>query len=289
MFPAKKISLIVSHVKNHNDTYSNGVTKNRTSEPLSTLTSQEKTKELYDDTAPRWIRNEPSSLSDFTARPAIISMCEPVAGLQILDLGCGEGYCSRELRQRGAKEVHGIDLSESMISAAKAQETKHPLGISYEVNCATNLNQLADGEFDLVVAVFLFNYLTVEQTQKCMAEVFRVIRPGGRFIFSIPHPALPYMGEKNPPFYFNVDRNNYFSGRDNLFSGRIWKRDGSWLDVQLIHKTFQDYFETLGSAGFSTLPVIKELHVMPEHLQLDAEFFSPIVDLPLHVAFEVSK
>lgn len=289
MFPAEKIPLISSHAKKHHADRSKVVGKNQNSTSLTALTSKEKTKELYDDTASRWIRNEPSSLSDFTARPAVISMCEPVAGLRILDLGCGEGYCSRELRQRGAKEVHGIDLSESMIAAAKAQETKHPLGISYEVNCATNLDRLADGEFDLVVAVFLFNYLTVEQTQKCMAEVFKVIRPGGRFIFSIPHPALPYMGEKKPPFYFNVDRNNYFSGRDNLFSGRIWKRDGSWLDVQLIHKTFQDYFEALGSAGFSSLPVIKELHVMPEHLQLDAEFFSPIDDLPLHVAFEVSK
>ena len=276
MFSSEKMPLILSQTE----------TQQNSDEPAA---EKNKTQELYNDTALNWVRTKPSSLSDFTARPAVLEMCEPVAGLKILDLGCGEGYCSRELRQRKAQKVHGIDLSEKMIAAAQAQEAKEPLGITYETNCATNLSQLADGEIDLVVAVFLFNYLTVEQTQQCMTEVARVLRPGGRFIFSVPHPALPYMGQKKPPFYFEVDQQNYFSGRNQLFPGRIWKRDGSSLDVQLVHKTFQDYFETLRGAGFCTLPIVKELHVTPEHLQLDADFFSPITDLPLHVAFEVSK
>ncbi|MGL4882687.1 MAG: methyltransferase domain-containing protein [Waterburya sp.] len=289
MFPVEKIPLILSDQKKHQDTSEKVIENNNNSELSAIAPEASQTQKLYDETALGWVRTEPSSLSDFTARPAVLEMCEPLAGLQVLDLGCGEGYCSRQLRQGGAKTVHGIDLSEKMIAAAKAQEKKQPLGISYEANCATNLNQLADSEFDLVVAVFLFNYLTVDQTQQCMTEVFRVLRPGGRFVFSVPHPTLPYMSEKNPPFYFQVEQNNYFSGRDQLFPGRIWKRDGSWLDVQLVHKTFQDYFETLRAAGFRTLPVIKELHVLPEHLKLDVEFFSPLVDLPLHVAFEVSK
>ncbi len=276
MFPARKIFSTLSHIENNQDS------ELQVAENLET-------KKLYDETALRWVRTEPTSLSDFTARPAIIEMCEPIAGLKVLDLGCGEGYCSRELRRRNAESVHGIDLSAEMITAAKAQEAKEPLGISYEANCATDLSQLADGDLDLVVAVFLFNYLTVEQTQQCMSEVLRVLRPGGQFVFSVPHPLLPYMGHKEPPFYFQVEQRNYFSGRNQLFPGRIWKRDGSWLDVQLVHKTFQDYFETLRNAGFSSLPVVKELHVMPEHLLLDNEFFSPIVNLPLHVAFEISK
>jgi ubiquinone/menaquinone biosynthesis C-methylase UbiE len=289
MFPTEKISLILSDQKNPQDSTEKIIEKNHNSQLSVTAVEESQTQKLYDETALRWVRTEPSSLSDFTARPVVLDMCEPIAGLQVLDLGCGEGYCSRQLKQRGAKTVHGMDLSEKMIAAAKAQENKYPLGISYEVNCATNLNQLADEEIDLVVAVFLFNYLTVDQTQQCMTEVFRILRPGGRFVFSVPHPALPYMREKNPPFYFQVDQNNYFSGRDHLFPGRIWKLDGSWLDVQLVHKTFQDYFETLKAAGFRTLPVVKELHVLPEHLQLNSEFFSPLIDLPLHVAFEVSK
>lgn len=252
-------------------------------------TKQNITKELYNSNASSWVRGEPSSLSDFTARPAILAMCEPLANTKVLDLGCGEGYCSRQLRQRGAKEVRGIDLSEAMIAAAKTQEEQQPLGINYQTGCATKLDSFADGEIDLVVAVFLFNYLTIEQTQQCMSEVFRILAAGGRFIFSVPHPAFPYMGQTEYPFYFQVEGNNYFSARDRLFSGRIWKRDGNWLGVQLVHKTLQDYFEALQKAGFSTMPKIKELHVQKEHLELDPAFFSSLVDLPLHLAFEISK
>jgi ubiquinone/menaquinone biosynthesis C-methylase UbiE len=253
------------------------------------LNQKRSTEELYNQTASNWVRGEPTSLSDFTARPAVLAMCEPVAGLKILDLGCGEGYCARELRQRGAKQVVAMDLSEGMIAAARSQEEKQPLGITYEVGCATNLERFADGELDLVIAVFLFNYLTIAQTQQCMAEVARVLRPGGQFVFSIPHPAFPYMRQPDYPFYFQVDEHNYFSGRDSLFPGQIWKRDGSWLGVQLVHKTFQDYFEALRSAGFTTLPTLRELHVTPEHLELDPAFFTPLAGFPLHVAFQISR
>jgi ubiquinone/menaquinone biosynthesis C-methylase UbiE len=253
------------------------------------LANHQSTQTLYNHTASQWVRGEPSSLSDFTARPAILELCEPVAGLRMLDLGCGEGYCSRALRQRGAKEVYGMDLSEGMIEAARSQEAEEQLGIHYEVGCATHLNQFADGEFDLVVAVFLFNYLTVTQTQSCMAEVARVLRPGGRFVFSVPHPAFPYMRQADYPFYFQVKGAGYFSKRDQQFPGRIWKRDGSWLEVQLVHKTLQDYFESLQLAGFTTMPVLQELHVTPEHVALDESFFKPLVDYPLHLAIQVSR
>ena len=50
---------------------------------------------LYDQQSDNWVRREPLCLSDFTARPKIFAMCEPVQGLRILDIGCGEGYCAR--------------------------------------------------------------------------------------------------------------------------------------------------------------------------------------------------
>jgi ubiquinone/menaquinone biosynthesis C-methylase UbiE len=256
---------------------------------MSTWNNKNSTKNLYNHTASQWIRGEPSSLSDFTARPFVLELCEPIAGLRVLDLGCGEGYCSRELRRRGAAQVQGIDISESMIEAACLQEAEDTLGIRYEVGCATDLKQFGDHEIDLVVAVFLFNYLTTAQTQQCISEVARILRPGGRFVFSVPHPSFPYMREAAYPFYFQVEGTGYFSQRNQQFPGRIWKRDGSWLNVQLVHKTLEDYFDALKSAGFNTMPTLRELRVTPEHLALDESFFRPLADLPLHLAIHISR
>jgi toxoflavin synthase len=239
---------------------------------------------LYNDQAGRWVRKAPTSLSDFTARPALIDLCEPIAGSSILDLGCGEGYCSRQLKQRGAAHVVGIDLSDAMIAAARGEEAASPLGIEYRRGNACALDEVPAQSFDTVLSVFLFNYTTIEETRQCMREVRRILRPRGRFIFAVPHPCFAFMRQEAPPFYFAVKESSYFDGRDQRFPGRIWKRDGVPLEVQMVHKTLEDYFDLLRSAGFSTMPLLRELKVLPEHVRLDPGFFEPLKGLPLHLA-----
>jgi SAM-dependent methyltransferase len=253
------------------------------------LTTVPSARQLYDETAQRWVRKEPISLSDFTGRIPLLAMAEPVAGLRVLDLGCGEGYFARHLRSRGARYVIGVDQSAGMIDLAKKQEAAHPMGIEYHEGCATDLSRFPTASFDMTIAVFLFNYLTVERMRQCMEEVARVVKPGGRFLFSVPHPAFPYMRQPAPPFYFDVQGVGYFSGRDRHCSGRIWKRDGSWLEVQLVHKTLEDYFDTLARAGFHGMPKLRELRATPELVELDPAFFGPVVDTPLHMAIEVIR
>ncbi|MCH9688559.1 MAG: class I SAM-dependent methyltransferase [Deltaproteobacteria bacterium] len=242
---------------------------------------------LYNQTADAWVRREADSLSDFTARPRILDLCGNVQDIRVLDLGCGEGYVSRKLRARGA-HVIGVDISEEMIGRARQAEAAEPLGIDYRVGDASRLHFREIG-VDLVVAVFLFNYLDVEQTRRALHHAHRVLRPGGRLVFAVPHPAFPFISQARRPFYFDVNGAGYFSGRDEQFSGRIWKRSGTPLDVLFVHKTFQDYFEALELAGFEYMPRVEELSVTEEHLALDPTFFEPVADMPLHVAFTVER
>lgn len=245
------------------------------------------TRALYDQTAGNWSRHQPSSLSDYTARPQVMTLCEPLAGKLVLDLGCGEGYCSRMLSQRGAQVV-GLDLSERMIGLAREAESAQPLGIRYDVADAVTAD-LGEASVDLVVAVFLFNYLGVEPMRQTMANVHRMLRPGGHFVFAVPHPAFAFMREPAAPFYFDVGSAGYFSARDRLFRGRIWKRDGSALDVQLVHKTLEDYFTGLQMAGFAAMPSVTELKATREMVDMDEGFFGPLFDLPLHMAVKVAR
>ena len=246
------------------------------------------TRELYNDTAARWARREPNSLSDFTARPRVFALCGDVSGARILDLGAGEGYCAREMMLRGAASVVGIELSEQMVELARSQQDAGG-GIDYRVGDVTALDVPAQS-FDLALGVFVYNYLTVEQTRESFKQVYQALKPGGSFVFSVPHPAFPFIKrELTPPFYFDMQEGGYFSGRNRQCQGEIFCRDGTSLSVQMIPKTFADYFDALADAGFAQLPVLEELHVTDEMLEIDAAFFSPLVDLPLHLAFRLVK
>ena len=246
------------------------------------------TKKIYNENADKWLRLAPSSLSDFTARPLVFDACGELNGRSVLDIGCGEGYCARELKKRGAGDYLGLDLSSQMIGAAQAQELKDQYGIEYR---ACNVVEFApERQFELCVAVFLFNYLRVEDMQRVFSMVYEALEPKGEFIFSVPHPFFPFMNsEQRPPFYFSSAGKNYFADVNQQFEGKIWKRDGEPLHVQCVHKTFSDYFDGLRLAGFSSMPEVRELTVTPELVEMDEAFFSPLLNAPLHVLFKVAK
>ena len=69
---------------------------------------------------------------------------------RILDAGCGTGYLSAKLRDRGAR-VTGVDLAGRMVEIARSD---HP-GIDFRVDSCTELATLADGQFDLVIANYV--------------------------------------------------------------------------------------------------------------------------------------
>ena len=218
----------------------------------------------------------------------VFDACGQLNGRSVLDIGCGEGYCARELKRRGAGDYLGIDLSEEMIKAAQLQEQKDLLGIEYQ---ACNVVEFKPQKsFDLCIAVFLFNYLKVEAMQRVCAMVFESLKPGGEFIFSVPHPFFPFVcPDEKPPFYFESSGTNYFAHVDQQLEGKIWKQNGEPLHVQCVHKTFSDYFDCLAKAGFNKMPQVTELTVGPDLLAQNEEFFGPLVNEPLHVLFKVAK
>lgn len=246
------------------------------------------TEQLYDQAAQRWQRRAPNSLSDFTGRPAVFEMCRDVRGLTILDVGCGEGYCTRELKGRGAKDIVGLELSTEMLRIAQQQEDELQQGIRYLAGDVRALPFEA-GQFDLVTAVFVFNYLDTAAMLQALTEIRRVLKPNGHFVFSIPHPSFPFMRAASPPFFFDFGQRGYFSGSDTKNEGSIHCMDGTILPVQMIHKPLEAYFSSLGQAGFSCLPEVRELRVQPHHLEAHPQFFEPIQDIPLHMAFRLTR
>ncbi len=247
-----------------------------------------RTEKVYNENAHKWLRLEPSSLSDFTARPYVFDACGDLEGRSVLDLGCGEGYCARELKRRGAGDYLGVDLSSSMIDAAKIRDTLDGYGIDYETCDVVQF--VPTRQYDLCIAVFLFNYLRVEDMRRVFSVVHDSLVPGGQFVFSVPHPFFPFVRpEQAEPFYFDAKGKNYFDAVNEQFEGQIWKRSGEPLHVQCVHKTFGDYFDGLTDAGFTQMPQVRELTVTSELVDLDADFFAPLQNQPLHVLFSLHK
>lgn len=243
---------------------------------------------IYNKAADRWVRHGPQSLSDFTGRPVVFDLCGNVNDKTVLDLGCGEGYCARALIENGAAKVFGIDISEKMVTAAESASLANDQ-FNYSVGDVTDLSFESD-QFDLSIGVFVYNYLNIKDMITSFKECYRVLKPGGDFVFSVPHPAFPLaQPSAKKPFFFNFEGKGYFTARDIRTFGEIYRRDGQSLPVEMTHKLFEDYMSGLAEAGFNQIPIIRELGVLSEHLEIDKEFFEPLWDKPLHLAFKTTK
>lgn len=133
------------------------------------------TRELYNNSADTWRRDQPLLLSDFTARPRVLEVMGCVRGKEVWDLGCGEGYMGRALLRAGAALVRGYDISAEMIALAKATPT--PGQAVFVVKDLADAEQWPEGHCDGALAVFLFNYLTLTQMEGVLAAVRKALRP----------------------------------------------------------------------------------------------------------------
>ena len=140
--------------------------------------------------------NENNILNAYYERPAMTALAGDVAGRRILDAGCGSGPLSAALRERGAV-VTGIDSSAGMVALARRR-----LGDDAALH-VVDLNDplpFADGAFDDVVASLVLHYL--EDWGPTLAEIRRVLKPGGRLIVSVQHPFVDYAIQNPRPDYF---------------------------------------------------------------------------------------
>ncbi|RZU98800.1 bifunctional 2-polyprenyl-6-hydroxyphenol methylase/3-demethylubiquinol 3-O-methyltransferase UbiG [Spiribacter vilamensis] len=97
----------------------------------------------------------------------------------VLDLGCAGGFMAEALADRGAR-VTGIDPATEAIEAARAHARENNRSIDYDVGVGESL-PYSDGRYDAVVCVDVLEH--VQDLGQVLAEVYRVLKPGGRFLF----------------------------------------------------------------------------------------------------------
>jgi ubiquinone/menaquinone biosynthesis C-methylase UbiE len=126
---------------------------------------------------------ESNLLNGYYARPAILDLAGDVAGRRILDVGCGAGPLLAALRDRGAI-VTGIDPSAKMLELAR-QRLGEDVAL-HRAGLGMAPLPFSDGAFDDAIVCLVLHYL--EDWKAPLAELRRVLAPGGRLIVAVNHP-----------------------------------------------------------------------------------------------------
>lgn len=140
--------------------------------------------------------SERGSYNAYIDRPAMLELIGDVSGQRILDAGCGPGYHAAELVERGA-DVLGLEGSASLVERARTRLGDRAEVRQHDLN--TPLDFVPDESFDGALCALVLHHL--RDRMQLLREVFRVLRPGGRFALSTTHPASDWQ-------YFN---DSYFS------------------------------------------------------------------------------
>lgn len=139
---------------------------------------------IYDTYASGWWSGETRWLRLLQNMvPARLAYFTPIVGdwrdKSVLDLGCGGGFMSEALAERGA-HVIGVDPSEPAIAIAKDHAEAAGLAIDYRVGAGEKL-PVADSSLDIVLCVDVLEH--VRDLDAVIAEIRRVLKPRGLFLF----------------------------------------------------------------------------------------------------------
>jgi SAM-dependent methyltransferase len=188
-------------------------------------------RDAWEDEAARWIAWARSPGTDHFfwrfSLPALLDLT-PAPGRLTVDMGCGEGRVARELIARGHRVV-GIEGSPTLAQAARNADPPTDVHVA-----DASAMPLDDGAADLCVASMVL--LNVDDLDAVIAEVARVLAPGGRFVFSTTHP----------------DSGRRKAGDDYFATVRFAEtreRDGVRMTFHDVHRPLSAYFGALERAG----------------------------------------
>jgi ubiquinone/menaquinone biosynthesis C-methylase UbiE len=126
----------------------------------------------------RWRSRRLGRTTDALEERLILDLLNPADGRRVLDVGCGDGALATALSRRGAR-VTGLDADPRMLTAARDRALAESVEVDL-VNGQAEALPFPDGAFDDVVAVTVLCF--VQRADHAIAEMARVLRPGGRLV-----------------------------------------------------------------------------------------------------------
>ncbi|OFX14826.1 MAG: hypothetical protein A2Z18_01940 [Armatimonadetes bacterium RBG_16_58_9] len=184
----------------------------------------------------------------YIVAPAMLEMVGPVSGKDILDLYSGAGYLSRRLAALGGN-VTAVDSSERLIGIAREINEREHEKIKYAVAEATDLSVIEDSTFDDIVCNM--GLMMARDLGGTVAELARLVKLGGRFIFSVIHPCfcMPdgvWVRDDEGRFLYKT-ADNYFT--EGWYPSELTGAARSRAKTK--HRTLARYVNALSARGFN--------------------------------------
>jgi SAM-dependent methyltransferase len=199
-------------------------------------------RDRWEEQAPNWIRWARAPDHDtywrFHREGFLSSL--PAPGRLTLDIGCGEGRVSRDLRDLGHRVV-GVDQSPTMVAAAREAD---PEGEYVEADAAAL--PFEDGSADLAIA--FMSLMDMDDMPAGVCELARVLESGGLIVASLVHPLnsagqfVPRDGGEDAPYVIRSYR------AQRRYADTI-ERGGLPMTFNSIHFTLEDYWRAFRDAG----------------------------------------
>jgi len=196
-------------------------------------------------------RENPRLVGDFINRPAVIRMIGDVNGKSILEAGCGSGYFASLLARKGGI-VCGIDKDTNILCEA---ERSNAFGIRYQPG---NIERLPydDGSFDVVSLTSVLMYNDAEVMKEAYAQAWKVTKPDGRVVVSVPHPNLYLSGSvarDEEDSWLKLKLHGISPEGTEVFTQEYFDIDGNSTVLDVYSNTIDDYVNCGLHAGMSLL------------------------------------
>ncbi|HEV7626699.1 MAG TPA: class I SAM-dependent methyltransferase [Streptomyces sp.] len=184
------------------------------------------------------------------AQAALLGPTASLRGRRVLEVGAGAAQCSRWMAAQGARPV-ALDLSHRQLQHALRISDSEDAGMSFPlVEADASALPFADGSFDLACSAFGALPFVADPV-RVLREVRRVLRPHGRWVFSVTHPLRWSLPDEPGPEGLTVltsyfDRTPYVEEDDT----------GRTVYVEH-HRTMGDRVRDVVGAGFRLLDVVE--------------------------------
>jgi len=247
------------------------------------MTAIGETREFWDSVAADWdiqVGREGDPNRILNSDPVLWEFAGDVRGKRVLDAGCGTGYLSEKLHERGARVI-GVDFSEKMIGIARERAP----GIDFRVDSCSELASVESGSIDVLVS----NYVLMDapELEAAVRAFHRVLVPGGLAVAVFSHPCFPagrsrLEGEERVVYWWDFP---YFERRQCV--------DPPWAHFShefiFFHRPLSDYWKAFVGAGFA-VSGFEEPRISPDRYHLtDPGTVRKSLCRPYSVAFKLQK